>query len=394
MTPVRQSFKSLEKYIIDQQFMGYDCYDALNSPILRSLSKKSRFLRIAFIQFMKKSPVNFRPLLFVRKGHNPKGLGLMLSSFSKIYRNNEDKNYLKLLEFLANLLINIKTPGYSGACWGYNFDWQSRVFYVPKFTPTIVNTSYIGNGFLDAYEATRRDLYLETARSSCDFIIEDLHHSKEKNTLCFSYTPIDQLKVHNANILGAALLARVYSVTKEEILLDYSKRSIDYVMQYQRGDGSWHYAETGIQQWIDSFHTGFILESLHRFIESTGEQTYEPRLRKGYEFFVNHFFLPDGTPKYYHQAAYPVDIHSAAQGIVSLTKLRGYHPDSTERLEKLVNWTIKNMQSPKGYFYFQKHPLYTNRISYMRWSQCWMYWALTTYITHTPKTMTNDKGVV
>lgn len=380
MDSVFTSFKSLEKYIINQEFKGYDCYDALNSPILRFVSFNKPILRIALIQALKKFPIQIRPLLGIKPGLNPKGLGLLLSAFSRIYRHTQDKNYLKLQEFLANLLINIKSPGYSGACWGYNFDWQSRVFFVPKYTPTIVNTSYIARGFLEAYFSTGNKTYLETARSSCEFILRDLHHTIEEDTLCFSYTPIDRLKVHNANILGASLLAKVFAITGETQLLDYADRSVRYVLRYQTKEGSWHYAETAIQQWIDSFHTGFVLESLHDYIRSTGRNELQNALEKGYRFYLEHFFLKDGTPKYYHNRIYPIDIHSAAQGIVTLVRLASLDQQSSLLAEKLVNWTIKHMQSPKGYFYFQKHRYYTNRIAYMRWSQAWMYHALTTFL--------------
>lgn len=42
-------------------------------------------------------------------------------------------------------------PGYSRACWGNHFDYQSRSWYLPKGVPTIVWTSLIGHAFLDGY---------------------------------------------------------------------------------------------------------------------------------------------------------------------------------------------------------------------------------------------------
>jgi rhamnogalacturonyl hydrolase YesR len=370
------SLRSLENYIEKEEYRGYDCYDALNSPLLSALSFRSKTLRIAFIQSLKILPVNMRPLFLVGKGHNPKGLGLILSATSNLLKTTDDKNYLKKLEFLTTLLLKLSSKGYSGNCWGYNFDWQSRVFFVPKYTPTIVNTSYVGHAFLDAFEATGNDLYLKTARSACDFILNDLHQSREEDRICFSYTPIDTLKVHNANILGAGLLARVFSFTGEDKLKATAARSVGYVMKYQNANGSWYYAQTDIQSWIDSFHTGFVLESLKHFLDGTGTKEFESNLRSGFDFFVNRFFLEDGTPKYYHDRVYPIDIHSAAQGIVTLTKLRTWHPQAEAVREKLVRWVINQMQNRKGYFYFQKRKYFTNRISYMRWSQAWMYHAL------------------
>lgn len=381
MIDITTAFSKLERYIEKESYKGYDCYDALNSPILSALSFRQKKLRIAYIQALKLSPVNLRPLLLVPKGYNPKGLGLCLSATSKLYRFSSDKNYLKKLEFLANLLQKLSSQGYSGKCWGYNFDWQSRVFFVPKFTPTIVNTAYIANGFLDAYDATGNIQFFDVARSACEFILNDLHQTEENGSICFSYTPIDKLKVHNANILGGALLARVFSYTQEPRLSDCARRSIAYVMRYQQADGSWYYAETSIQKWIDSFHTGFVLESLEQYIRGVNDLTYTAHLQKGYDFFISHFFMNDGTPKYYHNQTYPIDIHSAAQGVVTLVKLKQYHAESDAILNNLISWILKNMQSKKGYFYFQRRKLFTNTISYMRWSQAWMYHALATYGT-------------
>lgn len=370
------SLRSLENYIEKESYHGYDCYDALNSPVLSFLSFNDKRLRIAYIQALKILPLNLRPFLLVPKGYNPKGIGLILSATSNLWKTTGDKNYLKKLEFLTTLLSQFSSKGYSGNCWGYNFDWQSRVFFVPKYTPTIVNTSYVGHALLDAFTATQDEEFLRKARSACDFILKDLNRSYEDDTLCFSYTPIDRLQVHNANILGGGLLARVFSFTGEEELRDTAKRSVAYVMRYQNADGSWYYAETNIQKWIDSFHTGFVLESLKHYIDGTGDRSFHLNLKTGFDFFINHFFLEDGTPKYFHDRIFPVDIHSAAQGLVTLTKLKHLDPAAEPKRNRLIKWVIHSMQDNKGFFYFQKRKYFTNKIPYMRWAQAWMYHAL------------------
>ena len=382
MQQVSNVLSRLETYVEQRDYRGYDCYDALNSPLLRLLTP-GKMLKIAAIQTLKRLPINLRPLLGIPVGHNPKGLGLFLAGTVKQYRRTKDKNYLKKLEYLANLLNSLTSSGYSGPCWGYNFDWQSRVFYVPKGTPTIVNTSYVAHAFLDAYELTGNPAYLKTARGSCDFILQDLNHSHEADTLCFSYTPIDTLKVHNANMLGAGLMARVWAHTNEPALKEIAEKAVRYVLRYQKSEGSWVYAETSIQGWVDSFHTGFILESLKTYSDCTGDSSCIENIRRGYRFYLDHFFLEDGTPKYYHNQTFPVDIHSAAQAMVTTTRLCEYDAISQDIRERIAQWTLSNMLSTDGFFFFQKHKLYTNRIPYMRWSQAWMYHALTTYLLDT-----------
>jgi uncharacterized protein YyaL (SSP411 family) len=292
-----------------------------------------------------------------------------------------DQKYLKNIDFLDTLLFRCSSKGFSGMCWGYNFDWQSRVFYVPAYTPTIVNSTYIAHGYLEAYEATDKRQYLDHARSVCDFILNDLNRVEDETGWCFSYTPIDNLQVHNANILGSALLARVYSYTGESELADAARLSASYVARFQLPDGAWHYAETNIQQWIDSFHTGFVIESMYRVYHYTKDEAFRPAIERGLDFYIRNFFESDGSPKYFHDRKWPLDIHSAAQAIVTLSTLSTWHASAPGILRSVLNWTLSTMQSPAGYFYFQRHPHYTNRIPYMRWSQAWMYHALTTFLS-------------
>ena len=86
--------------------------------------------------------------------------------------------------------------------------------------------------------------------------------------------------------------------------------------------------------------------------------------------------LNNSCPKYYDNRKFPIDIHCPAQLFVTLAKL-GKITDNKELVNKVLLWTIKNMQSPKGYFYYQLKPGISSKISYMRWSNAFMFYALT-----------------
>jgi len=130
---------ALTEFIECRNFAGYDPYDALNSPVTRALSFGRKYGRIAWTQLMRRLPVNLRPLLLVLRGHNPKGLGLFLGGYAKLYRLAPRPAYLRNIHDLLDLLEKLRSPGYAGSCWGYNFDWQSRAFFIPKYTPTVVS---------------------------------------------------------------------------------------------------------------------------------------------------------------------------------------------------------------------------------------------------------------
>ena len=366
----------MRSFIETNDYAGYDPYDALNSLLLRTLSGGSKYGRIAVIQLLKKLPVNLRPMLGIRKEHNPKGLGLFLWGYTKLYKIEKKPEYLERIDYLLSLLERLRSRGYSGNCWGYNFNWQSRAFFVPKYTPTIVNSSFIGHALIDTYIITGNKKALELAIPIKDFILTDLNRHHEDNTQCFSYTPLDHTWVHNANLLGASLLIRLYGYTGDEEHKQNALAALNYTMKYQRSDGSWFYAETDYQNWIDSFHTGFNLQSILYFFENDYGKEYEDGFEKGVAYYAKHFFLEDGTPKYYSDHVYPIDIHAPCQAIIVFSAINNRYKELTDQI---VNWMNLYMWDQNGYFYFQKKKHFTNRIPYMRWGQAWAFHALTGY---------------
>jgi hypothetical protein len=132
---IYKSFKKLRNYCESEDFKGWDPYDGLNSQLFQSLPfvKNNTFARLLWIQFFKKSAINLRKFLLVAKGYNPKGLALFLSGYCNLYKIEPDNTVLERINWLANKIIEMKSSGFSGACWGYNFDWQSRLFFNLSF---------------------------------------------------------------------------------------------------------------------------------------------------------------------------------------------------------------------------------------------------------------------
>ncbi len=374
------SFLKLKEYCENEQFKGWDPYDGLNSKVFQFLRlNKVQFFRLAWIQLFKRNPMNLRTLLAVPKEHNPKGLGLFLTGYCNLYKNNPKKEYLEQINFLATELIKLKTSGFSGACWGYNFDWQSRAFFLPKGTPTVVATTFIASALLDAYDVTKNTLYYDVALSSADFILIDLNRTQKEKGFIFSYSPFDETCVYNASLLGSKLLARIYSYTKDKSLLEVARGSVTACANVQRDDGAWIYGELAIQNWVDSFHTGYNIECISDYQQYSGDISFQKHINKGLVYYLNNFFLEDGTPKYYDNKTYPVDIHAPAQLIATLYRVYGLKENKV-LVDKVLDWTIKNMQDKKGYFYYQLKQGVSSRIPYMRWAEAWMFYALSFYI--------------
>lgn len=369
---IEESIKKLDLWLEENNYKAYDPFDGLNAKPLRYLTFNNKYLNIALQQYIRRFPLNLRPWVGIKPAISTKAMGFFAKGYLKLFRVFEKKQYLDKTKFCLNWLIENYSRGYSGYCWGNHFDYQSRVFYLPRGVPTVVWTSLIANVFLDAYELLGDQKYFDVPRSSCDFILRDLDRFEDKNTVCISYIPTDNNQVHNSNILAASLLSRVCKHTKEKALLDLAKRAVAYTVKHQREDGSWYYGEAKMLHWVDNFHTGYVLDSLKSYIESTGKKEYLPHLKKGYYYYKRNFLLSNGVPKYYNNKTYPIDIQCASQSIETLVYFSNIDSDAFNSAEKVAMWTIRNMQDRSGYFYLRKYRNLVNKTPTLHWGQATM----------------------
>ena len=380
LTIIKDITLNLLAYCRANEWAGYDPYDALNSRVFKALPFLNfKLARLALTQGVKRCPINLRPLLLVPKTPNPKGIALFLSSLiklSKIGLVAGDKE----IDMMANKLLALRSPDERYSCWGYNFDWQTRGELVPKGSPNIICSTFAANALLDAYEISQKSQWLFAAVSAADFILNMLFWRDSGSIACFSYTPLGRSEIHNANLFGAALLCRISLITGRKMFLEPALDSARYSVGKQHEDGSWDYGELPIQRWIDNFHTGFNLVALRRIKQYCGTAEFDTAIRRGLEFYRDHFFREDGAPRYFHDATYPIDIHGVAQSIITLVEFRDFNGENMPLGHSVLNWGLKNMCDVRGFFYFQKLPYFTVRIPFMRWSQAWMLMALSTLI--------------
>jgi hypothetical protein len=377
---LEQASDDLFEWCRRRDFAGYDPFDALNSRLFQSTPfQHSQTARFIWTQVCKRSVLNLRPLLLVPPQKNAKGIALFALAALANYRRRKTIEAETGARQLLEKLWQMRIPDYSGAAWGYNFDWQSRNFFAPQGTPMIVPTAFAARALIEAYETFADPCFLQMARSSCEFILTDLKRSVEsEDEVCFSYSPLDGTQIFNASLLGSEILANVGALTGETQLCGLALSAARYVVRRQSDDGSWVYGVERGQQWVDNFHTAYVLLSLSRVLRfcSSAEVDLDRALRRGYEFWIERFFLADGWPKYYHDNLYPADAHAAATAIITLTELQELDGGALPLAEKIAAWTIHNLRDRRGFFYYQRRRFYTVHTPYMRWTQAWMLYAL------------------
>jgi hypothetical protein len=380
----QSAYDELFSWCRQHDFAGHDPFDALNSRVFQATPlAQSRNARFIWTQLVKRSPADVRALARVPAERNAKGIALFALAQIASYRRVKTKETAASVhEFLSSLMA-MRVEGYSGAAWGYNFDWQSRNFFAPRDTPTIVPTAFAARAFFEGQNLQDlsqdlQDQCLKLARSVCEFILKELPRSVEiEREVCFSYAPQSDTRIFNASLLAAEVLASVGQLTGETELVRLAERATRYVVNNQQPDGSWWYGTDPKQSWKDNFHTAYVLFSLKRILDvSPAKEEFQPALERGYQFWKTNFFLAEGWPKYYDDDPYPVDTHAAASAIVTFLECRDLDPEAPRLAQNVANWTIRNLRDDRGFFYYQKRRFYTVRKPYMRWTQAWMLYAL------------------
>jgi hypothetical protein len=386
---VRSATLKLLAYCQANDWAGYEPYDALNSKVLAALPfLDSKLPRLVLTQALKRSPINIRSLMLIPKTQNPKAIGLFLSAFVKLARigltNQKDH-----IDLMIDRLIALRSQGVSYWCWGYNFPWQTRTILVPRWAPNLVCTAFAASGLLDAYEQCQDPHYLSMARSAAEYILNDLYWTDGKTVAGFGYPlPTARSQVHNANLLGAGLFCRVHRHTGEKRFLEPALRVARYSAAQQHADGGWDYGEGLKQRWIDNFHTGFNLSALRTIGQYAETTEFDSCLRRGLEFYRARFFRQDGAVRYFHNRTYPIDTHCVAQSIITLIDLKDLDPGNVPLAHSVFQWAMEHMWDDQGFFYYRILRSCTIRTSYMRWTQAWMFLALSMLLCESEASVT------
>jgi GT2 family glycosyltransferase len=354
---------------------GTDPYDGLNATRFVSLPQRSVLGRRVLTQLVKRSPLDLRPLLGIPPSRNAATLAWAVSAYAKgsflpaeLQRDR--------LDAAVRTLISMRLPNWDEPCWSYPFPTQTRVLRYGADEPNTIATSFAAMALLDAYEATGEERLAELARGVGRFFVRHVPQTEDPPGARFGYLVGDRSPIHNANTHVCAVLARLVSHGEEQYR-EAIVRGLTWTLERQRADGSWPYGERSDLEWVDGFHTGYVLDSLRTCADAGVDERAEAAWRRGLEYWRANLFGEDGTPKYYNDETYPIDNQSAAQGIQTLAIASAHDPSCLDQAWKVFEWTMANMRRRDGLFYFQRRRHWINRAAHIRWTETCMLLALT-----------------
>lgn len=371
---IQSSLDAVARWVEGNDYRAYDPGDGQLS-VFRPLTFGHRRLEQLLTASVLRMPFNVRPLLGIGPHTSSKGMGYMAWGYVKRYAlDGRPVDAEKARHCLDWLLSNTSSePAHK--CWGNAFTFTTRAGRIPAGTPTIVWSSLIGQAMLDAYLELGDERYLDAADSVCSWILT-LPRERTVRGTCLSYVAFDQVSIHNSNMLGAALLARVGTLKGRSDAVHLAYDAMSYSCSRQNDDGGWYYGEAAKYHWIDSFHTGYNLDSLRRYRDATRDVSFDDCVDRGYAYFTSNFFEPDGRVRYMHDRLMPIDIQCCAQAIDTLAFFSDTDAGALDVAGRVADWTIRNMQASDGHFYYRDLGWTKTRTPMLHWGQGTMFKAL------------------
>jgi hypothetical protein len=316
--------------------------------------------------------------------------------FAFLYEATGDSSQLENADHFLTELKKSRCRQFKEYCWGYPFDWVWRGGTIERQTPLITTTPYAYEAFLQIFQLHPRHewkLILESIGRHAAFDIRDFRTSETASSC--SYTPFGKGGVINAAAYRAFLLTSASRVLSNEDYWKIAERNLNFVLENQNPDGSWYYAVDGVRDFIDHFHTCFVMKALAKIHAATGHAGALEALDKGVRYYLTNLFDDDGLPKPFSKAprltVYKRELYDCAECINLCLLLRDRFPVLDKSLQKVVTYVVKAWLKRDGSFRSRKLYLGWDNVPMHRWGQSQMFRSLAFYLRESRR-RTEDRG--
>jgi hypothetical protein len=310
--------------------------------------------------------------------------------FAFLYEATGDLSQLENAVHFLTELKKSRCRDFKEYCWGYPFNWVCRGGIAKEQTPLITTTPYVYEAFFQVLQLEPREEWkaiLESIARHARFDIKDFRTSEAASSC--SYSPFGEGGVINAAAYRAFLLTSASRIFSNDDYWRVAERNLNFVLEAQNQDGSWYYAVDGVRDFIDHFHTCFVMKALAKVHGLTAHQGCLKALSKGVSYYLNNLFDEDGLPKPFSKAprltVYKRELYDCAECINLCLLLHDRFPVLGKTLEEVMGHVLEAWVKRDGSFRSRKLYLGWDNVPMHRWGQAQMFRSLAFYLRETSK---------
>ncbi len=293
----------------------------------------------------------------------------------------EERYYSQAVHFLE-VLKATRAPGYERYCWGYPYDWVTRDGTVPANTPLITTVPYVYEAFESVYRIDGSQEWLEIMHSIAEHAARDIADFPVSDgcSSCGYLPGSPKGGVVNASAYRAALLMAAGVQFSDPGYKATAAANLGFVLGAQREDGSWYYSVDGSRDFIDHFHTCFVLKAVAKIEKLTGRPDCRESLDRGIRYYVTELFDEEGLPRPFSKAPrmaiYKRELYDYAECLNLGALLKGRYPGLEDRVRSTLQHVGSSWVKRDGSFRTRKLFLGWDNVPMHRWGQSQMFRAL------------------
>lgn len=295
--------------------------------------------------------------------------------YARMFRATGDPQYHQRAVHFLGVLLTTACQGRSGLGWGYPFDWVTIDGIIPQQTPLITTLPYVYEAFAAVHEIDGDDRWLSVMRSIAEHARQDYRDFDIGNgaaTCSYSTLERDRGMVVNANAYRAFLLTKAAHDLNDVRYLNASKANLRFVLNAQNPDGSWFYSTEGKRNFIDHFHTCFVMKALVKIDQLTSDGSCRQAIDKGLEYYMTHLFDEGGLPRPFSKAprliVYKRELYDYAECLNLLTLVHPRRPDAAPAIARVVEDLLARWQREDGCFRSRQLLIGWDNVPMHRWA--------------------------
>jgi len=337
-------------------------------PLLGTAAVAPMIFFEAFVPSMR--TLFWKPQRFpIADAHYAMGFAFLASTYES------DEYYRRAVHFLE-VLQETRCPGYKDYGWGYPFDWETRNGPMFANTPLITTLPYVYEAFSQVYALDSDPKWLAVMRSIAEHGFKDYRDMETgPGASSCGYTPAadDPCGVINASAYRAFLLTKAGLELSEQRYLNVAKKNLNFVIASQNADGSWPYAVDGTRDFVDHFHTCFVMKALSKIEKLTGSVECKNAISRGVAYYLKNLFDAKSLPIPFSKAprftVYRRELYDYAECINLGVLLNGRFQELDETVSTVVKDVVERWQKKDGSFRARELKAGWDNVPMHRWAQ-------------------------
>lgn len=293
------------------------------------------------------------------------------------------ESHLSRAAHFLEVLKETRCKGFQHYTWGYPFNWETRNGTLKEGTPMITSVPYVYEAFRQVYQLDGNPEWLDVMRSIADHALEDYQDfevSGKASTCCYSPGPENSSGVINASAYRAFLLMRAAKDFSEEKYRTVGERNLNFVLESQNLNGSWYYSMDNVRDFVDHFHTCFVLKALAKIEQQTGLPDCRSAIERGVNYYVKNLFDESGLPKPFSKrprlTVYRRELYDYAECINVGTLLQGHYAELDRIVTGVLSDLLKRWQESDGSFRARELLIGWDNVPMHRWAQSQLFRSL------------------